>query len=87
MPYISKAYNEFANTGKLPTAILLLAVAAFFTSDSIPAADNPPVDLFTDESEKSGLVFHHFNGMSGELFFPEVVGTGAAPSAFSAVGR
>ncbi len=78
MSYISEMYDTSSTAGQLPAAILLLAAAAIFATNTVPAADNPPVDLFSDESDKSGLVFHHFNGMSGELFFPEVVGTGAA---------
>jgi hypothetical protein len=33
---------------------------------------------FTDATERSGLSFHHFNGMSGELYFPEMMGSGVA---------
>lgn len=34
----------------------------------------PP--LFTDIAKKSGLDFIHFNGMSGEFYFPEMTGQG-----------
>jgi hypothetical protein len=34
--------------------------------------------LFSDSTESSGLDFVHFNGMSGELYFPEMMGGGAA---------
>jgi len=34
--------------------------------------------IFSDRSEESNLRFVHFNGMSGELYFPEVFGPGAA---------
>jgi hypothetical protein len=34
--------------------------------------------LFEDGSAASGLDFHHFNGMSGELYLPEIMGAGAA---------
>ena len=36
------------------------------------------VDLFVDRAAAAGLDFVHFNGMSGELYFPEMVGSGAA---------
>ncbi len=35
-------------------------------------------DWFVDRSETTGLVFKHFNGMSGELYFPEMMGAGVA---------
>lgn len=35
-------------------------------------------DWFTDVARESGLDFMHFNGMSGEHYYPEVVGPGAA---------
>ena len=34
--------------------------------------------LFSDAAQSSGLDFRHFNGMSGEFYYPEVVGPGAA---------
>ncbi len=35
-------------------------------------------DLFTDEAEASGLDFVHFNGMTGDMHLPEVMGAGGA---------
>jgi len=40
--------------------------------------DNPPNDLFLDVARASGLDFVHFNGMSGEHYYCEMVGAGAA---------
>ena len=34
--------------------------------------------LFVDVTAASGLEFVHFNGMSGELYFPEMMGSGVA---------
>ena len=34
--------------------------------------------LFSDATETAGLDFRHWNGMSGHLYYPEVVGAGAA---------
>ena len=34
--------------------------------------------IFTDISRQSGLDFIHFNGMSGEFYFPEMTGQGCA---------
>ncbi|MCZ6560562.1 MAG: CRTAC1 family protein [Gammaproteobacteria bacterium] len=47
----------------------LLTVAA--TGDADEA-------LFIDAGESSGLDFVHFNGMSGELYLPEIMGAGVA---------
>ena len=35
-------------------------------------------DLFSDEAEAAGIDFIHFNGMSGEKYYCEMVGSGAA---------
>ena len=35
-------------------------------------------DFFSDRAAAVGLKFIHFNGMSGEYYFPEIVGAGAA---------
>jgi hypothetical protein len=35
-------------------------------------------ELFSEKSETSGLDFVHFNGMSGEYYFPEIMGAGGA---------
>ena len=34
--------------------------------------------LFVDATRSAGLGFRHWNGMSGQLYYPEVVGAGAA---------
>lgn len=49
----------------LPGACLLLLTAT--------AAAAPP---FVDVTRESGLAFEHFNGMSGQLYFPEMMGAG-----------
>jgi hypothetical protein len=43
-------------------------------------ADSPGVenDWFTDAADASGLRFVHFNGMSGDLTMPEILGPGVA---------
>jgi len=50
-------------------AALLLALAA-----AAPAVAGEP--LFREVAALYGLDFVHFNGMSGELYFPEMVGSG-----------
>ena len=42
-----------------------------------PTSDIPP-NIFVDRSQELGLDFTHFNGMSGELYMAEIVGSGAA---------
>jgi hypothetical protein len=42
------------------------------------SAGAAPADIFVDVAAASGLDFVHFNGMSGELYYPEMVGGGAA---------
>ena len=37
-----------------------------------------PEEVFIDIASDSGIDFFHFNGMSGEIYFPEIVGTGSA---------
>ena len=37
---------------------------------------NGQAELFVDASASSGFDFHHFNGMSGELYLAEVMGSG-----------
>ena len=45
-----------------------------------------PSDWFVDATADSGLDFVHFNGMSGELYFPEMMGAGAALFDYDADG-
>src|SRR5947208_12624796 len=51
-----------------------------------PAAEAPPGDSslarrtewFSDIAKSSGVDFVHFNGMSGSLYYPEIMGPGVA---------
>src|ERR1700686_4838064 len=43
---------------------------------SAPAAAG--VDWFTDVAQASGLDFTHFNGMSGQFYYPEIMAPGVA---------
>jgi hypothetical protein len=52
---------------------LLIPRPALLASEK-QAQPGPP--LFTDISKESGLDFVHFNGMSGEFYFPEMTGQG-----------
>ncbi len=37
-----------------------------------------PEEVFIEIAGESGIDFFHFNGRSGEIYFPEIVGTGSA---------
>ena len=45
-------------------------------SETSDAGATPPGDWFVDRAKESGLDFVHFNGMSGELFYPEIMAPG-----------
>ena len=59
---------------------LLAALAVALVAGPAAIAQGPPKEagIFTDGTAASGLDFHHFNGMSGELYFVEMNGAGAA---------
>jgi enediyne biosynthesis protein E4 len=38
----------------------------------------PVNEIFTDRAKEAGLDFVHFNGMSGEHYYPEILGSGVA---------
>ena len=58
---------------KLKGALVALCLAVIPISRA--TAETP---LFTDAAADSGLDFTHWNGMSGEYYFPEMTGQGAA---------
>jgi hypothetical protein len=48
-------------------------------SGRVEKAGSPtPVEWFTEQAHASGLDFLHFNGMSGELYYPEIMAPGVA---------
>ncbi|MCZ6507885.1 MAG: VCBS repeat-containing protein, partial [Acidobacteria bacterium] len=53
----------------------VVALAASWLLACSPPGDQPP---FVDISAEVGLAFEHDNGMTGERYFSEVVGPGAA---------
>ena len=56
---------------------LVVVTALAVWAGAVARAENgkPP---FTDVTAEVGISFHHFNGMSGRLYYPEVVGAGGA---------
>jgi hypothetical protein len=63
-------------------AILLCACRSDSGTTVVPPASSPtrqpPPEWFTDEAQKSGLDFIHFNGMSGKFYQPEIMAPGVA---------
>ena len=43
-----------------------------------PAVVGQPVEWFVDRTEETGLTFTHFNGMTGDFYYPEVMPPGVA---------
>jgi len=60
--------------------IRALIVAATLTLATLSAggAPDPQGSWFADATDASGLTFTHFNGMSGELYYPEIMPPGVA---------
>ncbi len=52
--------------------------AALAVADAQPAAPAEPVVAIFVDAAAAGLDFVHFNGMSGALYFPEMMGQGGA---------
>ena len=57
------------------SAIARLLILPTLALTALPAAAD---GLFVDRSSESGLVFTHWNGRTGALYFPEMTGQGAA---------
>ena len=45
---------------------------------STPAKVDPSSAIFREVSDQVGLRFQHYNGMTGKLYLPEIMGSGAA---------
>ncbi|HEX5759330.1 MAG TPA: CRTAC1 family protein, partial [Thermoanaerobaculia bacterium] len=59
--------------------VLPLALAGSLATPGGQTPPGPPTqDLFVDAASDTGLDFVHFNGMSGALYFPEMMGQGGA---------
>ena len=71
-------------------AIVIAALLSACSPDtSKDGASKPSVRsvLFVDVAEPSGIRFAHSNGMSGEFYYPEVIGPGVALFDFNNDGR
>ncbi len=63
-----------------PIVLVVICFTLLFNPVAVSAQGTPKnqnkVPIFTDISTKSGLDFVHFNGMSGQFYFPEMTGQG-----------
>lgn len=68
------AWTNHALLNGLVAGLTLLLIPCVQARD----ASSHQVELFSEMAEAIGIDFVHFNGMSGELYYPEVVGPGGA---------
>jgi hypothetical protein len=66
-----------------PLTVLVALLAAACGSPrtperAAPAASSTPVEWFSDATAASGLQMTHFNGMTGDFLYPEVMAPGVA---------
>ena len=82
----NKTQNAKGETANEPLPVLcfaffvLLAFTAACGRGTPPASNaaSPAADWFTDKARETGLDFVHFNGMSGEFYYPEIMPPGVA---------
>src|SRR5262245_43038405 len=58
------------------TALTVIMLISGCREKARPAANEPP--WFHDAAAQTGLEFTHFNGMSGEFYYPEIMAPGVA---------
>jgi hypothetical protein len=68
-----------------PPLYLVALLAACSSPQPTPSLDQQP-DWFVDRTEQSGLIFTHFNGMTGDFYYPEVMPPGIALFDYDADG-
>lgn len=61
-----------------PVVLKLLMTVAAAAFCAAPAAQTGAPPIFDELAEETGLRFRHYNGATGKLFLPEVMGSGAA---------
>ena len=57
---------------------VLVCLAGCRPAEQTAVLGEPPVEWFVDRTEETGLTFTHFNGMTGDLYYPEVMPPGVA---------
>jgi hypothetical protein len=63
---------------KIFLALLIFIQPIYPQAKPSPTPLSSPTPAFTDIAETSRLEFTHFNGMSGKLYLPEIMGSGSA---------
>src|ERR1700732_1638122 len=59
----------------------------FYSAPPGPTRRASTLDIFVDATEASGLNFVHTNGMKGEYYFAEIIGSGVAAFDYDNDGR
>src|SRR6202140_2643998 len=70
--------------------VALAAIGAAFRRDSAlshAATQAPTPDIFIDATQSSGIDFVHTNGMKGDYYFSEIIGSGVAVFDYDNDGR
>ncbi len=74
---MSTIFRRRLGSKSIPSAALSCLVAAAVMSGSAESSD-PDAGIFSEQAQETGLDFVHFNGMSGEFYYCEMVGGGGA---------
>src|SRR5687768_16442582 len=73
---------DHASVTRATTILLLSIVATACGGSSTPPPESgvarPTGDWFTEQASAAGIEFTHFNGMSGERYYPEIMAPGVA---------
>src|SRR5688572_11841048 len=59
-------------------ALVALALLPGCGRDGAEAKPQAPREIFVDATDAAGVQFRHVNGMSGEYYFSEIIGSGVA---------
>jgi enediyne biosynthesis protein E4 len=65
----------------------LVSFSKFYNASPRATTRAPISDIFVDATESSGLNFVHTNGMKGEYYFAEIIGSGVATFDYDNDGR
>src|SRR6266550_745331 len=63
---------------RMVVAIFCFGTMAVYSQPMRQQNGNDPSPIFNELSDRMGLKFRHYNGMTGKLFLPEVMGAGVA---------
>ena len=66
------------NTRPFVVYSVLVCLAGCRPAEQTAVLGEPPVEWFVDRTEETGLTFTHFNGMTGDFYYPEVMPPGVA---------